>query len=182
MRLYEGDVELKKWADGPVQLIMLGDEKDVWEDLESDEQRRSFVDWFWARRDNDLRDAVNPVMMAFYTRVGEANGRFTGIPRGWKTDRGRVWSVLGGPDRARTGTEDEDETWNYWAPGLEPVLGHSAQAGELNIYFARRDLRTYRIAGGVGPGVWPPYVLRVLEFVNQAMIASPDLEFSPGSD
>lgn len=181
MRLYEGEVELEKWADGPAQLIMLQDEKEVWEDLENDEQRRSFVDWFWARRDNDLRDPVNPVMMAFYTRIGEANGRFTGIPRGWKTDRGRVWSVLGGPDRVRTGMEDEDETWNYWAPGLEPVLGHSAQAGELNIYFARRDQRTYRIAGGVGPGVWPPYVLRVLEFVNQAMIANPDLEFLPGS-
>ncbi len=182
MRMYEGDVELEKWADGPVQLIMLADEKDIWEDLESHEQRRSFVDWFWARRDNDLRDPANPVMMAFYTRVGEANGRFTGIPRGWKTDRGRVWTVLGRPDRVRTDTEDENETWNYWAPGLEPVLGHNAEAGELNIYFARRDLRTYRIAGGVGPGVWPPYVLRVLEFVNQAMIASPDLEFRPGSD
>ena len=182
MRLYEGDVELSKWADGPVQLIMLEEERDRWKELGSDPERRSFIDWFWLRRDDDPRDPVNPVMMAFYGRVGEANGRFTGMPRGWKTDRGRVWAVLGQPDRVRTDTRDENEVWNYWVPGLEKVLGHDAEAGEMNIYFARQDLRTFRIAGGVGPGVWPPYVQRVIKLVNEAMIANPGLEFSPGQD
>jgi len=182
MRLYEGDVEVDEWADGPVLLIMLEDEREIWKELESDPERRRFIEWFWARRDEDLRDPINPVMLAFYTRVGEANGRFTGIPRGWKTDRGRIWAVIGKPDLVRTDTRDENEVWNYWVPGLEPILGYDAEAGEMNIYFSRRDLRTFRIAGGVGPGVWPPYVIRVMKFVNEAMVANPDLEFRSGQD
>ncbi len=177
--LDEGD-NVGKWADGPMSLFILEEEEEIWDGLENDEQRRRFIGWFWARRDDDLRDNEHPIKMEVYTRIAAANQRFTNIPRGWRTDRGRVWIVFGQPTTIRSDFEDRNTTWNYFAPGLGRQLAFNNEAGEFNVYFTRTPPRSYRINGDLGRGIWPPYVLRVMEFVRQTMVTYPDMDWRRG--
>lgn len=173
MEVYEAPVE--DWDDGPVRYIMLEDEREIWGDLEDDLDRREFKKWFWLRRDDDTRDRQHPFMAGFYARVATANQRFPGVPRGWKTDRGRAWVVLGRPDNIRTST-GAIETWTYNTFGAMPAVSF---AGELQIGFRRVEATKYYVVGGVGPGAWPPYVTEAMKTVNQAAIQDPTLEFEP---
>ena len=86
--------------------------------------------------------------------------------------------MFGQPTAIRSDFEDENTTWNYFAPGLQRQLGFDNDAGEFNVYFSRLPPRSYRIAGGVAPGAWPPYVLRMMEFARQSMVVQPDLEWT----
>lgn len=178
--LDEADVD--EWDRGPMSLFILEDERAIWDSLGSDEQRRRFIGWFWARRDDDLRDAVHPLKMEVYARIAEANKRFNELPRGWRTDRGRAWVMFGRPTTIRSDFEDENTTWNYFAPGLGRQLAFDDAAGEFNVYFSRERPRSYRIAGGITPGIWPAYVLRVMEFARQGLVVQPDLKWTRGAD
>ena len=172
------------WAEGPTRLIILTEEKEIWDGLETDEQRRRFITWFWARRDNNPRDTSHPIKVAFYLGVAEANKRFSEIPRGWKTDRGRVWLIFGKPTLIRENFNGDQLVWNYFAPGMEGILGFDSAAGEFNIYFSRvpRRTRAYRIDGGLAPGAWPAYVQRAIQFVRETMVVNRTLEFSPSGN
>jgi len=172
------------WADGPTRLIILKEEKEIWDGLETDEQRRRFITWFWARRDNNPRDTSHPIKAAFYLGVAEVNKRFSEIPRGWKTDRGRVWLIFGKPTLIRENFGGDRLVWNYFAPGMEGILGFDSAAGEFNIYFSRvpRRTRAYRIDGGLAPGAWPAYVQRAIQFVRETMVVNRTLEFSPSGN
>ena len=172
------------WAEGPTRLIILTEEKEIWDGLETDEQRRRFITWFWARRDNNPRDTSHPIKAAFYLGVAEANKRFSEIPRGWKTDRGRVWLIFGKPTLIRENFGGDRLVWNYFAPGMEGILGFDSAAGEFNIYFSRvpRRTRAYRIDGGLAPGAWPAYVQRAIQFVRETMVVNRTLEFSPSGN
>jgi GWxTD domain-containing protein len=174
MRTYE-NVELDDWDDGPVEYLFLRSERDIWDDLETDEQKRRFIRWFWERRDEDLRDDRNPFMEDFYTRVADANRRFSGFPRAWKSDRGRVWAVLGRPDNIKQDVATELEIWTYNTFG--GILQSVSSMGEMRIAFVRIDTATWTIYGGVGPGAWPPYVLQAIDIVNRELITNPDLQF-----
>ena len=91
--------------------------------------------------------------------------------------------MFGQPDAVRSDFGDEAATWNYFAPGLQRQLAFNNEAGDFNVYFSRRDgsaRRSYRISGGVGPGAWPAYVLRVMELVRQTMVTYPEMEWRRG--
>ena len=180
--LDESDVG--KWADGPTRLIILEEENNIWDQLKTDEQRRRFIAWFWARRDNNPRDTSHPVKVAFYVGVAEANKRFSDIPRGWKTDRGRVWVIFGKPTLIREDFGGGKLMWNYFAPGMQGILSFDNAAGEFNIYFSRgpQITRAYRIDGGLAPGAWPAYVQRAIQFVRETMVVNRTLEFSPSGN
>jgi GWxTD domain-containing protein len=175
MAFYEGDVDA--WVDGPVQYLMLREESELWRSLSSDAERQRFIDWFWARRDPDTRDDVNPFQAGFYERVATANQRFPGFPRGWRSDRGRVWIILGSPDNISTDIATELTVWTYYTVGTG--LGFASTMGEMHIIFEQINVTTYEIYGGIGPGIWPPYVLQAFDYVNRAVVTSgdPHLEF-----
>lgn len=176
MQVHEADLE--NWLDGPTELIALDQERELWKTLETDDDRRRFVRWFWDRRGEDRRGREASQKLAFYGRVGEANKRFTAIPRGWRTDRGRVWVVLGRPDNMRTEFGETRTEWLYYAgAGLERVLAFDSDFGELRVIFSRRPPRSYRIDGNLSPGIWPDYMLRIMQFVNEAMVVDDMLEF-----
>lgn len=61
------------------------------------EDRREFVNDFWARRDPDLSTAENEYRKEYYTRMATADKAFTAGKPGWKTDRGRIYILLGSP-------------------------------------------------------------------------------------
>jgi len=172
MLFFEEDVE--DWADGPVEYILLRDEREIWRGLENDDERRDFIAWFWDRRDEELRDRVNPFKEGFYTRVASANKRFAGFPRGWRSDRGRVWVILGRPDSMRPGGL-RTETWTYYTYG--GILKTSSYMGEMSVGFAQVDVANWEVYGGIGPGAWPAYVLSAFEIINHALIVNPSLEW-----
>ena len=72
----------------------------------------------------------------------------------------------------------ETEVWTYFTYG--GILKSSSNMGEMQVYFTQMDVGKWEIAGGVGPGAWPVYVLRAFDIVNHALIANPSLEWGKG--
>jgi GWxTD domain-containing protein len=89
----------KKWLEEDVFYIISEEERKVFKDLKNDEERESFIEQFWMRRDPDPRTADNSFKEEHYRRIAYANQHFaSGIP-GWKTDRGRIYIMYGPPDQ-----------------------------------------------------------------------------------
>ena len=88
----------KKWLDEDVVWIISDDEKSVFKNLKTEEERESFVEQFWARRNPDPRSPDNVFKEEHYRRIAYANEHFTSGIQGWRTDRGRVYIMYGKPD------------------------------------------------------------------------------------
>jgi GWxTD domain-containing protein len=87
----------KKWLDEDVLYIISEEEKKVFKDLKTDEERESFIEQFWARRDPDPRTPENEFKEEHYLRIAYANDHFASGYPGWKTDRGRIYITYGKP-------------------------------------------------------------------------------------
>ncbi len=172
MAVFEGDVE--KWADGPVSYLFVSEELAEWKDLETDEERGEFIQWFWDRRDDNLRDRQHPFKAGFYTRVATSNQRFSEFPRGWKSDRGRVWIIFGRPDALTANRAGDLDVWTYNTYG--GILRSSSNMGEMQVAFIRVGVGNREIYGGIAPGVWPAYLLSAFRIVNRALIENPSLK------
>src|SRR5436309_4804791 len=93
-----GTEHYKKWLQEDVLYIITEEEKKVFKDLQTEEERENFIEQFWVRRDSDPRTSENEFKEEHYRRIAHANERFaSGIP-GWKTDRGRIYILYGPPD------------------------------------------------------------------------------------
>jgi len=172
MEFFESDVD--DWNKGPAEYLFTQEERELWKEIDGTEEKRDFIAWFWDRRDEDLRDRQNSFKEGFYVRVASANERFSGFPRGWRSDRGRVWIVLGRPDGMRANGL-RTEIWVYNTYG--GILKSSSVMGQMEVGFVQVDTARWEVAGGVGPGAWPTYVLQAFEIVNNAVIQQPTLEW-----
>ncbi len=91
--------DYREWIHGPVRYIATRSETRLFRRLQTPRERLRFIRNFWERRDPDPATAVNEARVAFWWRVSEANRRFSGTARpGWKTDRGKIFILLGPPD------------------------------------------------------------------------------------
>lgn len=89
----------KNWLDQDVNYIITDPERKAFKALKTDEERDSFIEQFWLRRDPDPDTPENEYKEEYYERIQYANEKFTsGIP-GWKTDRGRIYVMFGKPDQ-----------------------------------------------------------------------------------
>ena len=103
-------------------LIMTETEIDIYMHLPDEASKKEFIAEFWRIRDPDPGTEENEAKAEFDRRVAFANQWFdpfgschghvpkfrTGKPVGWNTDRGRVFIVMGIPDRiVVTGTGEE---------------------------------------------------------------------------
>jgi GWxTD domain-containing protein len=88
----------KKWLDEDVVFIISDDEKSVFKNLKNEEERESFIEQFWARRNPDPRSADNVFKEEHYRRIAYANEHYTSGVQGWRTDRGRIYIMYGKPD------------------------------------------------------------------------------------
>jgi GWxTD domain-containing protein len=97
-QLEDASRALKKWIDEDVSYIITGPERATWKNLKTDEERESFIESFWLRRDPTPDTIDNEFRDTHYERIAYANEHFaSGIP-GWKTDRGRIYIMYGKPD------------------------------------------------------------------------------------
>jgi GWxTD domain-containing protein len=88
----------KKWLNEDVAYIITDQERAAFKQLSNDEERDSFIEAFWQRRDPTPDTVENEFKEEHYRRIAYANEHYpAGIP-GWKTDRGRMYIMYGAPD------------------------------------------------------------------------------------
>jgi GWxTD domain-containing protein len=88
----------KKWLAEDVFWIITDEERKAFMLLSNDEERDSFIEAFWQRRDPTPDTEENEFKEEHYRRIAYANEHFAaGIP-GWKTDRGHMYIVFGPAD------------------------------------------------------------------------------------
>lgn len=63
------------------------------------EERRKFIEEFWKARDPDPASEENEFRDEYYRRIEEANRLFREGSAGWLSDRGRIFILLGEPER-----------------------------------------------------------------------------------
>ena len=108
----------KVWIEEEVAYIITPKEKEVFYKLETDRERDMFIEEFWRQRDPTPGTPQNEFREEHYRRIEYANkkfGRETPID-GWRTDRGRVYIMLGRPSQVQkyiTGNISPIEIWYY---------------------------------------------------------------------
>ncbi len=112
-----------KWLNEDVTYIITDQERQQFQQLKTDEERESFVEQFWLRRDPTPGTEENEFKAEHYRRIAYANARFaTGNP-GWRSDRGKIYIMFGPPDEIDShpadGYSPPTESWRYRSiPGI----------------------------------------------------------------
>ena len=145
----ELETPYKKWLNEDVSYIITDEERAAFKKLQTDDERESFIENFWLRRDPTPDTIENEYKEEHYRRIAYANEHYaSGIP-GWKTDRGRIYITYGPPDEI----EDHSSGGFYERP---PEEG----GGETST-FPFQQWR-YRYIDGIGNNV-------IIEFVDPTM-------------
>src|ERR1700678_1327261 len=139
----------KKWLDEDVVWIITDEEKQAFKQLRNDEERDSFIEAFWQRRDPTPDTEENEYKEEHYQRIAYANEHFAaGIP-GWKSDRGRIYIMYGKADEI----ESHPSGGSYERP--------MSEGGGETSTFPFEDWR-HRYLEGIGQEV-------IIEFVDTCM-------------
>jgi GWxTD domain-containing protein len=97
------------------EFLILGTrtERHEWETLKSDDERRAFIERFWVSRDPDASTDVNEARIEFLHRIAFADVAFNegNDGRGSLSDRGRVFVLLGVPQRVSVRPMNRREAW-----------------------------------------------------------------------
>lgn len=143
----------RKWFQEEVVYIITKTEKEVFLQLETDREREIFIEAFWKQRDPTLGTSENEFKKEHYRRINYANqklGRAIATP-GWKTDRGRVYIILGSPMNIQRFTSYTKvypaEIWFYQqAPraGLPPAFNV--------VFFDRKGIGEYVLYSPLNDG------------------------------
>ena len=88
----------KKWLDEDVRWIISDEEKSAFKQLSNDEERDSFIETFWLRRDPSPDTEENEFKEEHYRRIAYANEHFAAGVQGWRTDRGKIYIMYGKAD------------------------------------------------------------------------------------
>jgi GWxTD domain-containing protein len=137
------------WEKTDVAYIITDEERLAFHRLSNDDERDTFIEQFWRRRDPTPDTEENEFKEEHYRRIAYANERFaSGIP-GWKTDRGQIYIKYGPPDEI----ESHPSGGTYQRP-IE-------QGGGTTITFPFETWR-YRYLEDVGTNI-------VIEFVDRTM-------------
>jgi GWxTD domain-containing protein len=165
------------WWTGPVRYALTEEETREYRSFDSASERSAFIARFWAARDSTPFTARNEEQEAFWQRVCAADELFAETTlSGWRTDRGRVYIVLGQPDEitnypvpsadelepSRFSSEPRRDTgdlrpgqrgaveWTYRS--LKGALGNS----DGTVRFLRDETGEFRLSGPLAPGVRLP--------------------------
>ena len=162
----------KEWLEKDVVYIISEDERSFFKALKNDEERESFIQQFWDRRNPDPRSEYNEFKEEHYRRIAYANQQFTsGVP-GWRTDRGRIYITLGPPDDREThatggiyyrseregGGSTSRYPWEKWwyrhidnvGDGIELLFSDSSISGEYRLVMYEDELDALLHVEGMG--------------------------------
>jgi GWxTD domain-containing protein len=139
----------KKWLDEDVRWIITDQEMQAFKHLSNDEERDSFIEQFWLRRNPNPDSPDNEYRDEHYRRIAYANEHFAAGKPGWKTDRGHIYIAFGKPDS----TDSHPSGGNYQRPMEEG-------GGNTSTY--PFEVWHYRYLQGVGDNI-------DIEFVDTCM-------------
>lgn len=127
----------RAWRNGPVRYLLTREDYLRYGKLKTAEARAAFADRFWRQWDPDPATPANEFREHFEQRVAEANRRFAWPPvEGWRTDRGRVYIVIGEPDSVlRLGGDPDSLEREVWVYSRLP--GRSGRPFEITFYRGR---------------------------------------------
>ncbi len=149
----------KNWLNVDVGYIITDEERQAFKRFQTDEERQSFVETFWLRRDPTPDTEENEFKEEHYRRIAYTNERFaSGIP-GWKTDRGRIYITFGPPDEI----ESHPSGGTYQRPMEEG-------GGSTSTY--PFETWRYRYIDGIGSDI-------VIEFVDPTMTGEYRMTMDP---
>jgi GWxTD domain-containing protein len=121
-RREELDRLFNRWVDQYVKWIISREERELFHQLRSAEEKIVFIEGFWRRRDPNPETPANERREEHQRRFAYAVQHFgAGIP-GWATDRGKIYILLGPPHgiqrnpAGRTAFERPSEVWTYNNP------------------------------------------------------------------
>lgn len=171
----------RKWLEEEVVYIIVPIEKEVFLKLETDRERSLFIEAFWKHRDPTQATPENEFKNEHYRRISHANQFFgRGTPkRGWRTDRGRIYIILGEPNDIQ---RFEGKTMTYpavvWFYQGKTNLG--LPPGFHLVFFQEGGLGEYRLYSPLGDG---PQALMTSIYSDPADYLAAYLqlrEFEPG--
>jgi GWxTD domain-containing protein len=101
-----------KWLNEIVVYIITDEEKRLFGQLKSDEEREQFIEQFWLRRDPMPDTDKNEFREEHFERIAYANQNFAvdGVT-GWRTDRGIIYITYGKPDEIEK--SESGEIWLF---------------------------------------------------------------------
>ncbi len=123
-----------EWGAGPVRFLFVSDEAKQWKRAADEDARRHFQDEFWARRDPTPATRGNELRREFARRVQFAQANFsTETQKGWESDRGRVFILLGPPNYAgRSLVDAREEGFTRASDVPKPASGLTDRANRLD--------------------------------------------------
>ncbi|MDD8031001.1 MAG: GWxTD domain-containing protein, partial [Acidobacteriota bacterium] len=142
----------QKWLEEEVVYIITPVEKEIFLKLQNDRERDLFIEAFWKHRDPIPETEENEFKTEHYKRIEYANkyfGREAAKP-GWRTDRGRIYIILGPPNDIQRHDMRSDiyncEIWFYQGktdlglpPGFNILFFQKGGSGELQLYSPAND-------------------------------------------
>jgi GWxTD domain-containing protein len=139
----------KKWLDEDVRWIITDQERNAFKNLSNDEERDSFIENFWLRRNPNPDSPENEYKEEHYARIAYANEHYAAGMPGWKTDRGHIYIAYGKPDSI----DSHPSGGNYERPMDEG-------GGETSTF--PFEIWHYRYLAGIGDNI-------DIEFVDTCM-------------
>lgn len=110
-------------------------------------ERESLWNEFWESKDPTPEDGVNEFMIEYFDRIDFANKNFSrgSLLEGWRTDRGKVYIILGPPDyivdEPFNPAGDAYQIWYYYEKGY-------------NLIFVQRYITGDYVLQNPPPEVW----------------------------
>jgi GWxTD domain-containing protein len=134
----------QKWLEEEVCYIITPPEKEVFLQLQTDRERDLFIEAFWKHRDPTSGTPENEFKEEHYHRINYADHHFgrDGPWPGWKTDRGRIFIILGEPRGIDHYTGDTQiyntEVWFY-----QGLTQYSLPSGFNLVFFQKEGVGEY---------------------------------------
>jgi GWxTD domain-containing protein len=103
------------------------------------EKREELWNEFWESRDPTPGDEVNEFKISYFSRIDFANRNFSreSLFEGWKTDRGKVYIILGPPDNIVDEPFNPSgsayQIWYYYDKGYNLIFVQTYMTGDYRL-------------------------------------------------
>jgi GWxTD domain-containing protein len=104
---------LKELVEGMTYLLR-DEEHKAFAEAGNPERTKAIFDSLWLKF-GQSPEAASSLIRLYYSRVEEANMRFSEFKEGWKTDRGMVYIVFGPPESVQNSMNEQ--SWYYGVSG-----------------------------------------------------------------
>lgn len=136
----------RKWLEEQVPYIITPKEREVFLALKSDRDRDLFIRAFWNHRDPDKTTPRNEFKEEHERRLIHANTNFragSAVP-GWKSDRGKIYIILGPPESIQT-FEGSSQLYPTIAWFYQGMSRYNLVDAFYIVFFKNRGVGDYKI-------------------------------------